>query len=163
MAASIKKIAAALKKGDKTEAKKLAAAAAKKVDDIEALMHMFKPRSKGGLGIGDKAGGNPAKDGIEVTLRDLGRDAPANVGKQAEALEATGYNIAAIAEIALAKGWGKNEGKKTKVTWNEYSEELGKLGFAFSKAAAGKGAQEIKTAASKLNENCNRCHSVFKE
>jgi cytochrome c556 len=38
-----------------------------------------------------------------------------------------------------------------------------KLGIDFAKAAAGKGGQQIKTAAAKLNENCNRCHSIYKD
>jgi cytochrome c556 len=36
-------------------------------------------------------------------------------------------------------------------------------GIAFAKAAQSKGAQEIKTAAGKVNATCNNCHSVFKE
>jgi hypothetical protein len=162
----VRKIADAIKKGDKEGAKKLAAAAVKNknlVDEITDVMHMFRPRKKGGMGIGEKAGSNPVKDGIEITLRDLGRDVPGNVGKQAEALETTGYWIAAISELSTAKGWPKDQGKKTKKSWNEYSEEMSKLGVSFAKAAAGKGAGEIKTAAAKLNENCNRCHSIFKE
>jgi hypothetical protein len=161
---TVAKIADALKAGDKETAKKLATAAAKNIDEIGDVMHMFRPREKGGMGIGPKVfGTNKAKDGIEITLRDLARDVPANVAKQSDALEAAGYYIAAIAELTAAKGWAKDSGKKTKKAWNEYSEEMTNLGIAFAKAANGKGAQQMKTAAAKLNENCNRCHSLFKE
>ena len=116
------------------------------------------------MGIGPKTfGTNKAKDGIEIMLRDLARDVPSNIAKLADALETTGYYIAAISELSAAKGWAKDSGKKTKKAWNEYSEEMTNLGIAFAKAANGKGAQQIKTAAAKLNENCNRCHSIFKE
>src|SRR4051812_11716744 len=87
---TVKKIAEAIKKGDHDGAKKIAATSAKKIDEIHDVMHLFKPRNKKGLGVGEKAGANPAKDGIEVALRDLARDVPAGVAKQADALETTG-------------------------------------------------------------------------
>src|SRR5438876_7807192 len=164
--AVVKKIADAIKKGDKDEAKKLAAQAVKNkdlVEDIPDIMHMFRPRNKGGMGIGPNPLANPTKDGIEVKLRDLGRDVPAGVAKEAEALETTGYWIAAIGELAAAKGWEKDSGKRTKKAWKEGNEEMVKLGVEFAKAANGKGAQQIKSAAAKLIENCNRCHTTFKD
>ena len=60
----------------------------------------------------------------------------------------TGYWIAAISELASAKGWPKDSGKKTKKAWNEYNEEMSKLGIEFSKASAGKGAIYIAFCAS---------------
>jgi cytochrome c556 len=162
--AAVKKIAEAIRKGDKEGAKKLAANAAKKIDEIHDVMHQFKPRNKKGLGVGEKAGTNPAKDGIEVMLRDLARDVPASVAKQSEALETSGYWVAAIAELSIAKGSPvPDKGKKTKKAWTGWSEDMREAGIAFAKASAAKGGQEIKTAAAKLNASCNNCHSVFKE
>jgi hypothetical protein len=164
--ASVQKIADAIKKGNREEAKKLAAAVAKDkdlVDEIGAVMHMFRPRNKGGMGVGNTPLANPAKDGIEAMLRDYGRDVPATVAKQAEALEATGYWIAALAELADAKGPEAFNAKKTKKAWNDLNDEMYKNGINFAKAANGKGAQQIKSAAAKVNETCSRCHSVFKE
>jgi hypothetical protein len=126
-------------------------------------MHLYKPRNKMGLGVGMTPGANPAKDGIEVTLRDLARDVPANVGKQADALEMTGYWIAAVAEVAAAKMPEKDQGKKTKKAWAGWSKDMRDAGIEFSKAAAAKGGQQIKTAAAKVNATCNSCHSVFKD
>jgi cytochrome c556 len=162
--ATVKQIAEAIKKGDHDGAKKIAATSAKKIDEIHDVMHLFKTRKQKGLGVGEKAGANPAKDGIEVALRDLARDVPAGVAKQADALETTGYWIAALAELSIAKGSPVPEkGKKTKKAWNGWSEDMREAGIAFAKASAGKGGQEIKTAAAKLNASCNNCHSVFKE
>jgi hypothetical protein len=115
------------------------------------------------MGVGEKAGTNPAKDCIETTLRDLARDVPAGVAKQAEALETTGYWIAALGEMSIAKGWPKDQGKKTKKAWTAYSEEMREAGIEFAKAAAAKGGQEIKKAAGKVNSACNNCHSIFKD
>lgn len=161
--ATIKKIGAMIQKGDDAGAKKAAAAAGKKIEELGDLMHMFRPRNKGGLGVGEKAGANPAKDGIEVMLRDLARDVPGGVAKQADALEITGYWIAALGEVSHAKAPTKDAGKKTKKAWQGWSDDMRAAGIAFAKAAKGKGAQEIKTAAAKVNASCNNCHSVFKE
>ncbi len=161
--ATVKKIAELIKKKDDAGAAKVAAAAGKNIEELSDLMHMFRPRNKGGLGVGDKAMANPTKDGIEVYLRDLARDVPATVAKQAEALETTGYWIAAMADLSHAKAPTKDQGKKTKKAWNTYSADMREAGIAFAKAATGKGAQEIKTAAAKVNASCNNCHSIFKD
>src|SRR5262245_5625137 len=47
--ANVIKIAAAIKSGDSAGAKKMAAGAAKKAEEIADVMHMFRPRSKGGV------------------------------------------------------------------------------------------------------------------
>lgn len=162
---AVKEIADELKKGDKAKAKKLADQAAKNLDEISDMMHLFRPRNKGGLGVGPMQLANPAKDGIEVMIRDLARDVPGGIAKQAAALEAMGYYIAAMGELANAAvvKAPTGGGKKTKKAWTEMSEDMRVLGLAFAKASAAKGAQEIKTAASKVNANCNKCHSIFKE
>ena len=159
--ATVMKIADAIKKGDDAGAKKMAKDAAKGIEDISDLMHLFRPRNKGGLGVGSKTfGTNPAKDGIEVMLRDFARDVPAGAAKQADALEETGYWIAAMGEITAAKGWAKDTGKKTKKNWTNWSDEMRALGVEFAKA---KGGAQIKGAATKVNNNCIACHGVFKE
>jgi hypothetical protein len=164
--AVVQKIADAIKKDDKEAAKKLAAAAVKDkalVGPINDIMRLFKPRNKGGLGVGAKPLANPAKDGIEVVLRELRKEVTAASLKQADALETTGYWIAALAELSLAKGWAENvTATRTPKAWAEHSEEMRSLGVAFAKAAASKKALDIKGAADKLNMNCNRCHSTFK-
>jgi len=163
--AHVHKIADLIKKKDDKGAAKLAVEANKSIDELSELMKMFKTRNKEGLGIGVKALANPSKDGIEIYLRDLARDVPASVAKQAEALELTGYWIAAMGELSIAQeGKGKVGGsKKTKKAWIGWSADMRDAGIAFAKAAQGKGAQEIKTAAAKVNATCNNCHSVFKE
>lgn len=162
--AAVKEIAAELKKGNKDKAKQLAEAAAKNIEDIPEMMHLFKPRNKEGLGVGSTPLANPAKDGIEVMIRDLARDVPGGIAKLAPALEEMGYHIAAMGELSsAAAGKVQFTNKKTKKAWTDMSEEMRKLGGDFAKAAAGKGGQEIKIAAAKVNANCNKCHSIFKD
>jgi hypothetical protein len=161
---AVKEIAEELKKGNKAAAKKLADETAKNLDEISDMMHLFRPRNKGGLGVGSTPLPNPAKDGIEVMIRDLARDVPGGIAKQAAGLQEMGYYIAAMGELANA-AVGKAQtgsGKKTKKAWSEMSEDMRTLGVAFAKAS-GKGAQDIKTAAGRVNANCNKCHSIFKE
>src|SRR5262249_37581826 len=95
----VKEMADELKKGDKAKAKKLADDAAKNLDETSDMMHLFRPRNKGGLGVGRNPLANPAKDGIEVMIRDLARDVPGGIAKQAAALEEMGYYIAAMGEL----------------------------------------------------------------
>jgi hypothetical protein len=165
--AVVQKIADAIKNGDKAEAKKLADAAAKDkqlIKKINDVMRLFKPRNKEGLGVGMKPLANPSKDGIEVALRDLRKEVTAASLKQADALETTGYWVAALAELSLAKGYSEKEkGMRTEEAWTKHSEEMRTLGVAFAKAAASKMPKEIRSAADKLNTNCNRCHSIFKD
>lgn len=162
--AAVTKIAALIKKGDNEGAKKLAAASAKHIEDMADLMHMFRPRNKGGMGAGPTPLTNPALDGIEVKLRELGRDAPpASVAKQAASLEEMGYYLAALGELSIAKGWPTDKGKKSKKAWGEFSEKMREAGVTFAKAAAAKGGQEIGKAAAKANANCTNCHNIFKD
>lgn len=157
---SVAKVADAIKKGDKDGAAKLAKDAAKGIEDIGDLMHLFKPRNKGGLGVGSKPGPNTAKDGIEFMIREYARDVPA---KPVAGLEDTGYVIAALAEISAAKGWDKDQGKKTKKNWATWNADMRAAGLEFAKAGATNAGAQIKAAATKVNNTCVTCHNVFKE
>lgn len=153
--ASIAKIADAVKKGDMATAKKLAAAYAKKNSDVDELMTAFKPAKKGGLGVGD------SEQGIEQTLNKVGRDAPsaAMMAKMGDAYAQMGYDIAALALITAELGPDRDQGKKTKKAWQEWAEGMVDAGKA---VASAKSAADLKTAASKVNNNCNSCHSTFR-
>jgi hypothetical protein len=157
------KIAALIKKGDKEGAKAAAESLAKKVEEMEELMEVFKPRKKGGIGVGDKPGAI-TPDGIEQKLLALGRDAPSPtaLGKEAAALEEMAYAIAAVAEVTKAKAPKQNMGKKTVKDWNTWSDDMREAAVKLAEASKAKGAQDVKTAASKLNASCTNCHSVFR-
>jgi hypothetical protein len=164
LGAAVKKVADAIKSGDKDGAAKLAKDTAKGIEDIGDLMHLFKPRTKGGLGVGSKkVVTNDAKDGIEAMIRDFARgDGIAGAGKISGSLEETGYWIAAMAEISAAKGWDKDQGKKTKKNWTMWMADMKEAGIEFSKVSAAKG-NTLKAVATKVNNACNNCHSVFKD
>src|SRR5262245_24992097 len=160
--ANIDKIADALKSGDKAGAGKQAEALAKKLDDIAEAMDLFKPRKKNGFGVGKTPGAiNP--DGIEQMLLKIGRDAPAagTLKKDGAAFEEMGYRIAALGMIAAAKGAPKGA-KGTPKDWNGWSNDTVKGGLEIAAAAKAKGGADVKAAASKLNNACNSCHTVFR-
>src|SRR4051794_20132228 len=76
MKGTVQQIGEAFKKGDKAGAKKLADTAAKNKDlvgEVGDFMHMFAKRDKKGFGVGSKALDNPAKDGIEIMIRELAK------------------------------------------------------------------------------------------
>src|SRR3954468_11284526 len=48
--------------------------AAKKFEELNTYMHAYKPKEKGGFGVGDNA-----KSGIEFTILEFGKRAPAKM------------------------------------------------------------------------------------
>jgi hypothetical protein len=132
----VKKIAAELKKGNDAGAKKMAVAAARKIDEISELMHMYRPEDKDGLGL-------------EAALKNA-------TPKNAEEL---GNLTRAMAELTLAKGWDEPKGKKTKKAWNDFTMEMSAAAKDLAKA---KDAAAVTKAATKVNDTCARCHSIFK-
>jgi len=155
---SIKKIAEMIKKGDTAGAKKAAAAYAAKTSDVEDLMTAFKSAKKKGLGV------TGTDNGIEQLLVKIGRDAPtaATVEKLAKAYEEMGYDIAAVGMITEALEPTKDNGKKTKKAWVEASAGMIEAGIKIAEAGKAKSAADIKTQASKINNNCGACHNIFR-
>jgi hypothetical protein len=159
---AILKIAAALEKGDAGAAKTQAEALAKKIEEIEDVMNLMKPRSKKGLGVGDKPGAIQP-DGIELKLVKMGRDAPGGAAakKEAKALEKMAYVIQAIAEVARLKP-PKDESKKKQKEWVRMATAMRDAAPGLAKAAQSKAPAELQKAAAKLNSACNSCHTEFK-
>ena len=160
--AAINSVADLLQKGDIDGAKKAAAEVAKK-SDLESVMHGFKLRSKKGIGVGDKPG-VAAPDGIELKINAIARDGitAASLKKESEALTKAGYVTAAIAHIAHAKAPEKDDGKKKKADWNEWSEGMQKSAVEFALAAKAGDAPSLRKAANKVKQSCDTCHMVFK-
>ena len=162
LAGEVRKISAALKKGDKEGAEKLAKGVAKMAeegDGIADVMHLFKLRTKKGLGVGETK--SAKNDGIEAKLREIGRDAPVGIAKDAAALEQLGYDTAAIAVISEVMA-PKDQGKKTRKEWVQWSQDMREQGIALAQAAKAQGAQDVKAAAVKVNNTCNACHSIWR-
>ena len=154
--ADARKVAALVQKGDLEGAAALAAKVSKGLD-VEVVMELLKLSKKGGLGVGK---GVTKNDGIEKKLQEIARDTPA-VSDMAN-LELMGYDIAAVALMTHSKAPASDKGKKTKKDWVSWSNDMKEHGIALAAAAKKKGAAEVKMAATKVNQSCNSCHSVFR-
>jgi hypothetical protein len=158
----INNVADMLQKGDTAGAKKAAKAVADK-NEVETIMTAFNTRKKKGIGVGPTANA-VLPDGIELKLEAIVRDGitPAALQKEGEALARAGYVIAAVGHIAYDKAPGKDVGKQKKSDWLEWSQGLAKSSEEFAVAAKGSSAADLKKAASKIKQNCDSCHAVFK-
>jgi hypothetical protein len=153
----VKKIAAAIKKGDKAGARKVAEAYAKKADSVEDAMDLFKRKDKGGIGFGAPP---KEKDGIELRIRDSARDVPTDYAKNAARYEEMAYNAAAIGLIGEIMTPKKDKGKSTVTGWKTANADMQASALALAKA---KGAADVKTAATKLNNACIACHGEWRQ
>ena len=164
MNSALAKIAKAIESGDDATAKKEAQALAKKIDDLDDLMHSFKPRDKKGLGVGSKAG-VVQPDGIEQKLNAISRDGitPGQMKKEAENLVEAAWMTAAIGEVTVFKAPEKDKGKKTKARWTQYSKGTVAAAKEMAKAAKDMDVNAVKTAAVKVNNQCNSCHMYFRD
>jgi hypothetical protein len=164
---TIQKIADALEKRDSDQAKKLAESVAKN-NDLEDVMHLMSKRDPGGkakvFGVGKKPGA-VQPDGIEAKVQNMGKRAlpQKQIDKESADLAEMAYRVAAIAEVAHAKLPEKEDGKKKKRDWLEWSADMKKTALELAEAAQAKKPTEIKNAVAKLNSVCNTCHGVFRD
>jgi hypothetical protein len=141
-----------------------AAEVAKKVE-IENLMIVFKPRNKGGFGIGPSPGKvSPAKDGIEQRIITMGRLAlkKDQVAKQKEPLIEMAERVQAVAEITQHYMPPKKAGA-TPANWKKYTQEMKKSAQDLAGALKGGDPMKIKAAATDLNASCTNCHGDFRD
>jgi hypothetical protein len=160
---TVDKIAAAFQKKDGPGGKKLAAEWAKKVETKD-LMSLFKPRDKKGLGVGAKAG-EIKPDCIETKLRELATFPmeEKQVAMEADALRTMAFRSVALAEVIAAKCPDKDNGKKKRKDWLEWTEELRLAALEMATAAKDKSAGTINNAAVKMEKACQKCHEAFRD
>lgn len=164
---TVQKIADAIEKKDTNDAKKLAQEVAKnnELEDVMHLMSKRPPTGKGqAFGVGEKPGAiNP--DGIEAKIQNMGKRAQpqATIDKEAADLVKMAYRVAAISLVAQAKPPEKDEPKKKKKDWMEWTADMEKNALRLAVAAKAKKPAEIKNAVADLNSTCNACHGVFRD
>jgi soluble cytochrome b562 len=143
---------------------KAAADFAKKVG-IDIGMHAaFKPRDKGGIGVGPQGAGI-IPDSIELKIMALAKKAPTKmaVAKEGQAIEKMAQITRAMAEATGQ--WAPKEKKpgKDPKDWAKYTEDMKKGAQELEKAAKSGDPDAIKNAASKVNSSCVECHSKFRD
>jgi hypothetical protein len=146
----------------KSEAKAIADASRKAADGadegLKYVMRAYKPRAKGGIGVGAKG------ESIELKIIGLSKRAlpAAEVGKQKGDLENIAAISKAISEVTHYYTPKKKPGKDPK-DWTMYTEEMTKGADELAKATKSGNSRAIKTAATNLNASCTNCHGTFRD
>jgi hypothetical protein len=159
---AVLKLVDAMKKGG--DGKAQIAAIAKKFDELEPIMWVYKPRKKKGIGMGP--GG---VDDIELTLGKIGNPAgkakltPKKLADMKDDLIKAGELSKAIAEIAGHNKYVQNYGKKNANKWKDYAKDMKKGGEELIQAVKGGNVKNVQSAANNLSKSCTDCHSDFRE
>jgi len=150
------KLAKDIEAGNKVDV----AAIRKKYEELEPIMHAFKPSTKGGIGIGKPGPG----DSIEQKIINLGKRSlsPATLSKEKADLIKMAYINIAIGQIANHYP-PKAKGGKGPREWKQYNEDMIKSSQEFIKAVKADDTAKLKTAAANINSACNNCHSDFRD
>jgi len=140
---------------------KKAAEIKKKYEDLLTVMNIYKPRDKGGLGVGPAGKG----DGIELKLIALGKKAPSKMSlekEQKDLMMMARVNLA-MSEITKHYAPTKPKGGKGAKEWNEYNSEMKKATMQFIEAVKKTDGPSVKKAAENINNACNSCHTDFRD
>src|SRR5262245_3488425 len=131
----------------------------KKFEDLEPIMHSYKPGNKGGIGYGAK------KEGIELKLNAMGKRAvpAADLKKDRDELVKMAYVNVVIAEIAAQYAPAKPKGGKGAKEWKAYTTDQKKAAMDLVKAIQAGNAANVKAAANNINSACNGCHADFRD
>jgi len=131
---------------------------------LDELMHVFKFRNKGGLGVGPTAGAI-TPDGIEAKLQGLQKKEAdkADLAKNGKAYATIGEVSLILAEISEALTPKDKKGEKDPKKWKEFVEKM-RQGSKDLIVTSNKGdAKGLKLAAKNLNDSCVECHSIFRD
>jgi len=168
--AAVNKIADLLEKGKADDAKKEAEALVKKknydpltVGKFKDPMHVLSLRSKGGFGVGDKAGAWKP-DGIEGQILSLKQKVMPEKDLKAKAadLKRLAYVTLAVTEITAAATPKKNDGKKKITDWQKYTKEMLEATKEFTAGVEMGDNKAVFNAAKKLDSSCTSCHQDFR-
>jgi cytochrome c556 len=123
----------------------------------------YKPREKGGLGVGAKAG-VIRPDGVEAKMISMSKKPmPAKqLEKESEDLIKLAEVSKAIAEIAELNTPKKDEPKKPVADWKTFNKRQKDSTKDFIDAVKAKDPDKLLDATKNLYSSCTNCHSVFR-
>ncbi len=132
--------------------------------DIEFVMNQFKPRDKGGLGVGP-APGTAKYDGIETELLFLGKKAmpPKDFAAQQAALKEMAEVSLAIAEVTPNYAPKKDEAGMPIKDWLKFADDMKKQSRDLIDALKGGDPKMVQDKANILNGSCDACHTEFRD
>ncbi|SRR5579871_4376780 len=140
------------------------AAITKKFDELEPIMWVYKPRKKGGIGMG-----KDGADDIEQTLGRIGnpRGKAKLTAQKLAAMKAdlitAGELSKAIAEITAQDKYVQQYAKKEPAKWKSYTKDMQKGAEELITAVNGAKVADVQKAANNLSASCTSCHSDFRE
>lgn len=135
------------------------AEAAAKASGIDIMMHLFKPKNKGGIGVGPKG------DGIEVKIINLAKKAlpAAQLTKEAEELITMAKQTKAIGDVNEFYGPKEKRAGKDPKEWKKYNDEMKQFSLELIAAVKGGKPDDVKKVANSINSSCVNCHTVFRD
>jgi cytochrome c556 len=147
--------------GKGSNGKKEAEAIQKKFAELKPVMvAAFKPRLKGGMGVG------PAdpNDGVEIRIINWSKakkpmTAP-ELAKQKETLERAAEITRSMAEVAELYAPKK---AADAAKWKRYNDAMRKGSEDLAKAAKSGDAEGVKRAVTDINGSCTDCHGDFRD
>jgi cytochrome c556 len=155
---ALAKDVAAGKATDRDIAKK-AGRIARKYEELHTVMHVYKPKAKGGIGYGKDGAG------IELKIIGLGKrrlTAAALAKEKDELVKMADINIA-VAEIAMPYAPSKPKGGRGAKDWRAHVADMRKAAQALKKGVREGKSDAVKAAANSLNNACNNCHTDFRD
>jgi len=131
----------------------------KKNEELKPIMWIYKPRNKGGLGVGKDGSGienefnrlSSTKSGPKTTLT------PTKVNGMKNDLILAAQISRAIAEVTDLYPPKKDVDK-----WKGYTKDMRKGADELMEAAKSGDGAKIKNAIVNLNSSCTNCHSDFR-
>jgi cytochrome c556 len=153
--ADVLKLMATMDKGGNPSAD--AAAIKSKFSELKPSMYIFKPRARGGLGIGPMG----KRDGIEFKIMDLSSKKPPTAAEVAKEME--DYIKIAKVSKAMAEVTDQYLPKKDANDWKKFTQEMRKGADQLIAAAKKGDPAAIKKAATTLNASCTDCHGKFRD
>jgi hypothetical protein len=131
----------------------------KKYEDLDEVMHAYKPKARGGIGVG------PMGDGIEIKFNGLAKRAlaPGALAKEKDDLIKAAWVNMAMAKITMEYAPAKPRGGKGAKEWNGLTKEMEKGTMELIDALKKGDSAAVKKAATNINSACNNCHSDFRD
>ena len=143
--------------GGKGDVKNQVEAIHKKFPELKFVMWVYKPRSKGGIGMG--------KDGasIETEIARIGnpRSKAKFTPKQMKDLKGDLIKAGEMSK-AIAEVTDLYLPKKEVSKWKAYTQDMRKGGDELIKAVKSDDVAAVKKAAYSLSNSCTSCHSDFR-
>jgi cytochrome c556 len=139
----------------------------KAVKDTTDLKHVmwaaYKPREKGGLGVGDKAGAIKP-DGIEIKLINMGKKplTAAQLEKEGPAIIQMAKVAQGMVEVVELNTPGQDLPKKPIADWKKFNKEQKDGAQDLIDAVNKNNPKAVQAAATKLYGSCTSCHGVFR-